>query len=65
MQRFQVACQAKGSISELAIYAGAGHGFFNSGEHFFQTLDGADIFLQERGWLSAARPVPSRDFFKK
>ena len=67
MQRFQVACQAKGSVSELVIYAGEAHGFFNMGrgEHFFMTLDGADLFLQERGWLSAPEGPTSREFFPK
>ena len=31
--------------------------------YFFDCLDATDIFLQEMGWLEAARPVPSRAFF--
>ena len=66
-----MACHNAGQPkAELIIYAGQAHGFFNGpmrdsevNEYFFECLDATDIFLQELGWLEAARPVPSRAFF--
>lgn len=37
---------------KLVGYDGAGHGFFNRGEHYRKTLDEADTFLVDLGWIN-------------
>ena len=71
MQRFQVACRNLGSVSELVVYAGQVHGFFNGprrgdnfNDYFFMALEAADRFLQERRWLSSDNGATGmRSFF--
>lgn len=57
-QAFQTAQQALGIRSELHLYEGAEHGFFNlhfgkgKPDHFIDTTRKADIFLTSLGYLS-------------
>lgn len=44
-----------GVRSELIIYPGQEHGFFNHGEPYGQTLDAMDEFLVSLGWLPEAQ----------
>ncbi len=43
---------------KLVGYEGAGHGFFNRGEDFTRTLDEADRFLVDLGWLEKRPNAP-------
>jgi len=43
---------------KLVGYEGAGHGFFNRGEDFTKTLDEADRFLVDLGWLEKRLKAP-------
>jgi acetyl esterase len=36
---------------ELVIYEGKGHGFFNAGKSYYETVIAADKFLASLGWL--------------
>jgi hypothetical protein len=70
MQRFQVVCRAAGAVSELVVYAGQAHGFFNGpkrndevNELLFLALEAADSFLKERGWFSPDATLSARAFF--
>jgi len=48
---FQAAMRQAGARCDVIIYAGLGHGFFNSGWPFEATLRAADEFLVSLGWL--------------
>jgi acetyl esterase/lipase len=48
---FESEMKKAGRPCKLVGYEGAGHGFFNRGEHFTKTLVEADAFLVELGWL--------------
>jgi acetyl esterase/lipase len=54
-KRFQKAMTDAGVRSELKIYEGAAHGFFNNTKHdgrfYRETLAAAEQFLQSLGWL--------------
>jgi len=54
---FQADMQHVGSRSELMLYEGEGHGFFNygrgTGENYTKTLAQMDAFLTSLGWLKA------------
>ncbi|WNJ18772.1 alpha/beta hydrolase [Pontibacter sp. G13] len=57
---FQKSMERLGNICELEIYPGGKHGFFNpsSKNNWFQaTLDRADQFLVEQGYLSPRAPA--------
>ena len=62
-QRFQANMQAAGIRSELHLYEGAGHGFFNFGRDenkwFRLTINEMDRFLIELGWLDADSQLPN------
>lgn len=55
---FHETMQAAGNVSELKIYAGGGHGFFNynpNGNHYFdETTRDVERFLMEHGFLTGA-----------
>lgn len=48
---FQKKMQDIGSRSELMLFEGKGHGFFNDGDAYFQTTRAMDIFLTSLGYL--------------
>ncbi|MFG0289592.1 MAG: alpha/beta hydrolase [Rhodopirellula sp. JB044] len=54
-ERFQRLCHEAGLKSELRIYEGQPHGFFNvsksGGEYYHKTLAETIAFLQEIGWI--------------
>lgn len=54
-QEFQYKMQAQGVKSALRLYAGAGHGFFNTnkedGMWYQYTIKEMDEFLRDLGWL--------------
>ncbi len=54
-QRFQQKMQSVGIKSDLRLYAGASHGFFNTnkedGKWYPYTIDEMDEFLRSLGWL--------------
>jgi acetyl esterase/lipase len=54
-KRFQKKMQALGVRSELRLYDGAKHGFFNpgraGGRYFYQTTRAMDRFLESLNWL--------------
>ena len=54
-QAFQNEMKAKGVRSDLRLYGGAGHGFFNQdkegGKWFAMTIEEMDEFLVSHGWL--------------
>jgi len=55
---FQAEMQRVGSRSDLMLYEGQGHGFFNfgrgGGESYTRTVAQMDAFLTSLGWLKAA-----------
>jgi len=59
---FQAEMQRLGSRSDLLLYEGEGHGFFNSGrgssENYAKTVREMDAFLTSLGWLKA-QPAPA------
>jgi acetyl esterase/lipase len=51
---YQKVMEKVGSVCELHLYEGAGHGFFNKnrkGDHYYQTVLAADKFLASLGYL--------------
>ncbi len=48
---FEAAMKKAARPCKLVGYDGAGHGFFNAGEHFRSTLAEADAFLVTLGWI--------------
>jgi acetyl esterase len=48
---FETRMQKTDRPCKLVGYDGAGHGFFNRGEHYRQTLAEADAFLVALGWI--------------
>ncbi len=48
---FESEMKKAGRPCKLVGYDGAGHGFFNRGEHYERTLAEADSFLVELGWI--------------
>lgn len=50
-EAFERVMKEAGRECKLVGYEGAGHGFFNRGEPYQQTLDEADAFLVELGWI--------------
>lgn len=50
-QAFEAQMKKAGRPCKLVIYKGEGHGFFNRGEAFDKTLEEADRFLVELGWI--------------
>ena len=54
-ERFQAKQKKLGIQSELFLFNGAGHGFFNHGrngnKHYYSTVVEADRFLKKLGWL--------------
>lgn len=65
-KRFQQKMKALNTESRLTIFPGMPHGFFNKGKHdnkpFHQTLQEADQFLIDLGWLSGE---PKPELFPK
>lgn len=65
-KRFQQKMQALNTESRLTIFPGMPHGFFNKGKYdnkpFHQTLQEADQFLIDLGWLSGE---PKPELFPK
>ncbi len=53
-EAFAAAMKKAGRPCKLVGYPGAGHGFFNRGEDYDQTLAEADRFLVGLGWIPAA-----------
>jgi acetyl esterase/lipase len=51
LRDFEAGMKKAGVRCEAHVYPNAGHGFFNRGEHFTQTLVEADKFLASLGWL--------------
>ena len=55
-QDFQKQMKMSGLVSELMIFEGQPHGFFNHGrdgnKHYYATVAAADRFLASLGWLS-------------
>ncbi len=51
-QRFQQAMQKAGIRSELKLYEGQPHGFFNKDPYKSQTIGAAMEFLESLGWLA-------------
>ncbi len=65
-KRFQKKMKDVGSRSELFLYEGQPHGFFNAGksyESFINTVTESDKFLTSLGWLKGKPKV--NQFFKK
>ena len=60
-ERFREQCLSRGVESELIIYEGEGHGFFNSrvkqGRYYRETVEAADRFLAKLGWLTGEPTV--------
>ncbi|BDD02187.1 alpha/beta hydrolase [Persicobacter psychrovividus] len=67
---FQAVMQEKGNDCELSVFKGGVHGFFNYGfaqtkkykpgtknRYFYETLQAADDFLVQHGFLEAADPI--------
>lgn len=52
---FEAGMKAAGVRCEAHIYPKAGHGFFNTGPAYTQTVDEADKFLTSLGWLSVPK----------
>lgn len=52
---FETGMKAAGVRCEAHIYQKAGHGFFNTGPAYTQTVDEADKFLTSLGWLSVPK----------
>lgn len=48
---FERMMKKEGRQCKLVGYDGAGHGFFNRGENFAKTLEEADAFLVDLGWI--------------
>lgn len=48
---FETVMKKEGRQCKLVGYEGAGHGFFNRGDHYRSTLAEADEFLVELGWI--------------
>lgn len=67
-QAFQAQLKQLGVRSELVLFAGKAHGFFNYGRgggvDYYETVLATDRFLASLGWLAGeptiARPDPSR-----
>lgn len=51
---FEAEMKKAGRPCQLVRYPGAGHGFFNRGKAFDETLAEADRFLTQLGWLEAS-----------
>ncbi|HBU36711.1 MAG TPA: hypothetical protein DEB70_02785 [Planctomycetaceae bacterium] len=49
---YQEDSKKSGNLCEIVTYEGQGHGFFNRGEHYDLTLEAADTFFVECGWLT-------------
>lgn len=49
---FESVMRKAGRPCKLVGYEGAGHGFFNRGEHYRTTLAEADAFLVDLGWIN-------------
>ncbi len=65
-ERFQKRMKEAGSRSELFLYEGQAHGFFNQSkgpEYFTRTVEEMDRFLVSLGWLKGEPKVKA--FFKK
>jgi acetyl esterase/lipase len=56
VENFQKTIQKQGVRCDLEIYQGQGHGFFNRPPYLEQTLERADTFLTELGYLSSKTP---------
>lgn len=52
---FETGMKAAGVRCDAHIYPKAGHGFFNTGPAYTQTVDEADKFLTSLGWLSVPK----------
>lgn len=59
MEAYQKKMQEVGSECELIIYKDQGHGFFNHGESYTQTLQAADDFLVKHGYIKATSSSPN------
>ncbi len=51
VEAFESVMKKAGRPCKLVGYEGAGHGFFNRGEGYRKTVDEADAFLVELGWI--------------
>jgi dienelactone hydrolase len=51
VQAYKKQMENVGSECEVIIYKDKGHGFFNSGESYTQTLEAADHFLAKQGYM--------------
>ncbi|HCD34152.1 MAG TPA: peptidase S9 [Phycisphaerales bacterium] len=51
MEEYKKRMQQVGSECEVIIYKDQGHGFFNRGESFKQTLEAAETFLKKQGFI--------------
>ena len=49
---YQEDSKKSGNLCEIVTYEGQGHGFFNRGEHYDLTLEAADTFFVDCGWLT-------------
>jgi acetyl esterase/lipase len=58
--RFHKRMRELGNRCELHSYEGAGHGFFNGGSAFKDTLLKSDQFLQSLGWLEGEAAMKKR-----
>lgn len=65
LENFQAKMTGAGIRCELHIYAGEGHGFFNStnqeGKYYTLTVRAADQFLQSLGWLTGTATLSATD----
>lgn len=60
-KRFREQCTSHGVNSELVVYEGEGHGFFNvnkkEGRYYLKTVEASDRFLVTLGWLEGEPSV--------
>jgi len=61
VRAFQARMRKAGARCDVVIYPGQGHGFFNRGKPYYQTLKAADEFLVSLGWLQGAPAVSVPD----
>jgi len=68
-ERFRDKMKAAGLDSELHVYEGQGHGFFNEAkggtENFLDTLEKMDAFLVKHGWLTGEGTEAQRKVVSK
>lgn len=68
-EAFQEKMKAQGVHSELVIFPGMGHGFFNYGRHdnqpYLKTVRAADRFLASLGWLQGEPTVKPAEIEQK